>query len=90
MVYLLFRPVRSPVFQAEHGQIVELFCAVHEPVHRALHGHHGLTSGRFERWLALWTENVDALFEGTNADRAKIKAEAMARSLARSLGVDMS
>ncbi|MFZ3393158.1 group III truncated hemoglobin [Rhodococcus sp. 7Tela_A2] len=60
------------------------------PVHRALHGHHGLTSARFERWLALWTENVDALFAGTNADRAKIKAEAMARSLARSLKVDMS
>nr|WP_206036601.1 MULTISPECIES: group III truncated hemoglobin [unclassified Rhodococcus (in: high G+C Gram-positive bacteria)] len=60
------------------------------PVHRALHGHHGLTSARFERWLALWIENVDALFAGTNADRAKIKAEAMARSLARSLKVDMS
>lgn len=60
------------------------------PVHRALHGHHGLTSARFERWLALWTENVDAHFAGANADRAKIKADAMARSLARSLGVGMS
>jgi len=60
------------------------------PVHRALHGHHGLTSARFERWLALWTENVDALFAGANADRAKIKADAMARSLARSLGAGVS
>lgn len=60
------------------------------PVHRALHGHHGLTSARFQRWLTLWTENVDALFAGANADRAKIKADAMARSLARSLGVGMS
>lgn len=56
------------------------------PVHRALHGHHGLTPARFERWLALWIDNVDAYFTGVNADRAKNKATAMVRSLERSLG----
>jgi hemoglobin len=56
------------------------------PVHRALHGHHGLTPERFGRWLELWTDTVDVLFDGGNADRAKTKAAAMARSLARSLG----
>ncbi|MFZ2526624.1 MAG: group III truncated hemoglobin [Rhodococcus sp. (in: high G+C Gram-positive bacteria)] len=55
------------------------------PVHRALHGHHGLTPARFERWLALWAASVDDLFAGVDADRAKSKGEAMARSLARSL-----
>jgi len=55
------------------------------PVHRALHGQHGLTAERFERWLELWCGTVDELFTGPDAERAKSKAAAMARSLARSL-----
>ncbi|MEE2032453.1 group III truncated hemoglobin [Rhodococcus sp. CC-R104] len=55
-------------------------------VHRALHGHHGLTPARFGRWLELWTDTVDTHFGGVNADRAKAKGEAIARSLERSLG----
>ncbi|WP_307846319.1 group III truncated hemoglobin [Rhodococcus sp. CX] len=53
------------------------------PVHRALHAHHGLTPARFERWLELWVGTVDELFAGVHAERAKSKAEAMARSLER-------
>lgn len=56
------------------------------PVHRALHGQHGLTPARFERWLRLWHETVDELFVGLGAERAKSKADAMAQSLARTLG----
>lgn len=52
-------------------------------VHRALHAHHGLTMARFARWLELWAEAVDDLFTGVNADRAKSRAGAMARSLER-------
>ena len=55
------------------------------PVHRALHGRHGLSPVRFERWLELWTSTVDTHFTGVNAERAKSKAAAMARSLERSL-----
>lgn len=56
------------------------------PVHRALHGRYGLSPARFERWLLLWHRTVDELFVGVDAERAKTKATAMARSLARSLG----
>jgi hemoglobin len=55
------------------------------PVHRALHGHHGLTPARIARWLQLWCETVDESFHGVDADRAKTKAEAMATSLQKSL-----
>ncbi|WP_016933806.1 group III truncated hemoglobin [Rhodococcus sp. R1101] len=55
------------------------------PVHRALHGHHGLTPARFERWLQLWCETVDETFHGVDADRAKAKAGAMVTSLQKSL-----
>ena len=55
------------------------------PVHRALHGQHGLTPARFERWLQLWCEAVDEEFHGVDADRAKAKAEAMVTSLQKSL-----
>ncbi|WP_226438123.1 group III truncated hemoglobin [Rhodococcus yananensis] len=55
------------------------------PVHRALHGRYGLTPDRFARWLRLWTDSVDELFEGTDAERAKTKAGAMVAALQRSL-----
>ncbi len=39
----------------------------------------------FARWLALFTETVDELFEGPVADLAKARAAKMARALARLL-----
>lgn len=53
------------------------------PVHEALHRQHDLTDDRFERWLALWCDTVDESFAGTNAERAKTKARAMAAALQR-------
>lgn len=55
------------------------------PVHRALHGQHGLTPQRFARWLQLWTDSVDESFEGVDAERAKTKAAAMVTALQRQL-----
>lgn len=55
------------------------FAAVHE----ALHRQHDLTDQRFERWLALWCDTVDASFTGIDAERAKTKARAMAAALQR-------
>jgi hemoglobin len=55
------------------------------PVHRALHGHHGLTPARFERWLQLWCGTVDEMFHGVDAERAKSKAAAMVGSLQKTL-----
>ena len=46
------------------------------PVLKHLHVHEKepLTEEHFERWLALWTETVDEIFEGAKADEAKFKA----------------
>ncbi len=52
-------------------------------VHEALHRQHGLTDERFRRWLELWCETVDESFVGTDAERAKSKAHAMAAALQR-------
>lgn len=42
--------------------------------HARLHAKAGLRPGHFARWLALWTETVDALFAGARADQAKAHA----------------
>jgi hemoglobin len=55
------------------------------PVHTALHRQHGLGAARFDRWVRLWTDSVDALFAGANADRAKAKAAAIAAALSAQL-----
>lgn len=53
----------------------------HEPVSRII----PFRAEHFERWLALFTETVDELFEGPTADRAKTRAVKMARALERLL-----
>jgi len=53
----------------------------HEPVARRI----PFRAEHFERWLALFTETVDELFEGPVADLAKARAARMARALARLL-----
>ena len=39
-----------------------------------------LRAGHFERWLVLWRETVDSLFEGEKAELAKSHAMRVARA----------
>jgi hemoglobin len=48
--------------------------------HVELHMKVRLRSGHFERWLVLWRETVDELFEGERADVAKAHALRVARA----------
>ena len=48
--------------------------------HAALHMKSPLRSGHFERWLVLWRETVDSLFEGPRAELAKSHALRVARA----------
>jgi hemoglobin len=48
--------------------------------HALLHQKVPLRSGHFERWLVLWRETVDELFEGERATLAKSHAERVARA----------
>ncbi|UQN13711.1 group III truncated hemoglobin [Gulosibacter sp. ACHW.36C] len=54
-------------------------------LHFALHTKHPLGSEHFERWLDIWTSNLDAQFSGPIADRAKLQATRIAGSLQRRL-----
>jgi hemoglobin len=47
-------------------------------VHLNLNAKEPLTHAHFQRWLALWTETVDELFQGENAERAKQRAMGIA------------
>ncbi len=48
--------------------------------HAALHMKVPLRSGHFERWLVLWRETVDSLFEGERTELAKAHALRVARA----------
>jgi hemoglobin len=48
--------------------------------HAELHMRVRLRSGHFERWLVLWRETVDELFEGERAELAKSHALRVARA----------
>ncbi len=48
--------------------------------HAELHMKVPLRSGHFERWLVLWRETVDSLFEGPRAELAKSHALRVARA----------
>ncbi|WP_125105932.1 MULTISPECIES: group III truncated hemoglobin [Gulosibacter] len=54
-------------------------------LHFALHTKHPLGEEHFERWLDLWTNNLDAQFSGPIADRAKLQATRIAGSMQRRL-----
>ncbi|UTA69866.1 group III truncated hemoglobin [Emticicia sp. 21SJ11W-3] len=43
-------------------------------VHMEAHKKHGLTTERFEKWLALWFISTDTLFAGPRAEFVKKKA----------------
>jgi hemoglobin len=48
--------------------------------HAELHMKVRLRAGHFERWLVLWRETVDSLFEGERAELAKSHATRVARA----------
>ena len=59
--------------------------------HEAVHRRTPLREEHFDRWLGLFTETVDELFEGPTAELAKTRALKMARALRRLLdGVSAS
>jgi hemoglobin len=53
--------------------------------HRHVHDLEPFTPELFERWLALWTETIDAQWSGPGADTAKAHASRIADALARRL-----
>ena len=53
----------------------------HEPIDRVM----PFTDAHFARWLTLFTETVDELFEGPTAELAKARAAKMAQALQRLL-----
>ena len=48
--------------------------------HAELHKKVPLRAGHFERWLVLWRETVDSLFEGPRSELAKSHATRVARA----------
>jgi hemoglobin len=50
-------------------------------VHVDLRRRAGLTSAHFARWLALWTQTVDELYDGPAAERAKVQAAGIEDSI---------
>ena len=48
--------------------------------HAELHLKAGLRGGHFTRWLMLWSETVDGLFEGPRAELAKQHAQRVAHA----------
>ncbi len=53
--------------------------------HRPAHAATPFTDAHFARWLELFTETVDELFEGPTADLARARATKMAHALQRLL-----
>lgn len=52
-------------------------------VHLVLHARVPLEGAFFERWLEIWTSNVDEHFAGEVAERAKVQAKRIAGSMHR-------
>ena len=50
-------------------------------IHRQLHARRELSAADFERWLGLFTETVDENYRGSQAQRAKLVAESIARNM---------
>ncbi|MBS2210433.1 group III truncated hemoglobin [Carboxylicivirga mesophila] len=42
---------------------------------------HSITTTHFDRWVKLWSETIDKLFEGEIADKAKMRAQNMAKGM---------
>lgn len=55
-------------------------------VHGELDEKTPLRTGHFERWLLIFRETVDQLFEGPRSEFVKLRAEAIAGNMLRFLG----
>ncbi|HAI88525.1 MAG TPA: globin, partial [Alcanivorax sp.] len=53
--------------------------------HRAVHDKQPLTGAHHERWLALFTANLQEHFSGPNTDRARLLAARVMDNLYRQL-----
>jgi len=42
---------------------------------------HSITTAHFDRWVALWSNTIDELFEGELAEKAKMRAINMAKGM---------
>ncbi|GLP80955.1 group III truncated hemoglobin [Mycobacterium antarcticum] len=58
--------------------------------HQVVHDGHALTAAHFLRWLTLWDSTIDQMYQGQNAERAKIQASRIARAMHRRLTGDDS
>ena len=54
-------------------------------IHRELHSKHALREKDFKQWLALFTETIDEMYIGENADRAKKVAASIASNMQQTL-----
>lgn len=54
-------------------------------VHRQLDERHPLCANHFVRWLTLWEATVDEMYDGPAAQRAKVQAGRIAKSMHRRL-----
>jgi len=50
-------------------------------IHRELHSKNPLTEKDFQRWLALFVETADEMYEGENTERAKRIATSIAGNM---------
>lgn len=49
--------------------------------HHPVHDRHALTAGHFLRWLQLWNDTVDEMYQGPVAEHAKVQAIRIARAM---------
>ena len=57
--------------------------------HRRLDARHPLYANHFARWLTLWNATFDEMYQGAVAERAKVQAGRIAKSMHRRLrGID--
>ncbi|OBF81249.1 cyanoglobin [Mycobacterium sp. 852002-51163_SCH5372311] len=57
--------------------------------HRSVHHRTPLSGSHFVRWLGIWCDTVDEMYQGPAAERAKIQATRIAWAMHRRLtGVD--
>lgn len=49
--------------------------------HQSVYDRHRLCANDFLRWLSLWSDTIDQMFDGPVADHAKIQATRIARAM---------
>lgn len=54
-------------------------------LHRAVNAAYPLRSQHFERWLSLFEDNVDTLYEGENTERVKRLVHAIADNMQKAM-----